>query len=95
MEGQLLMSMKERNRKVAFDMVRLRTWTLVDAADHLGLSSKPPRYGVSPTGRDEGRRTSLRRDYEEVSPCHSGATGLGGMGRGSEESPSYSYAIGG
>lgn len=38
MEGHLLMSKKERNRKVALEMVRQGRWRLVDAAEHLGIS---------------------------------------------------------
>lgn len=38
MEGHLLMSAKERNRKAAFEMVARGAWKLVDAAAHLGLS---------------------------------------------------------
>lgn len=37
LEGHLLMSKKERDRKGVFEMVRRGLWTLVDAADHLDL----------------------------------------------------------
>jgi len=38
LEGHLLMSAKERNRKAVFEMVSRGTWTLVEASKHLGLS---------------------------------------------------------
>lgn len=43
MEGHLLMSTKERNRKAAFDMVGRGAWTLVDVGKHLGLSYRQCR----------------------------------------------------
>ena len=38
MEGHLLMSAKERNRKATFEMVARGAWKLVDAAEHLEVS---------------------------------------------------------
>ncbi len=38
MEGHLVMSVKERDRKAVFEMVRQERWSLVEASKHLGLS---------------------------------------------------------
>lgn len=38
MEGHLLMSVKERDRKAVFEMVTRGNWSLVEASKHLGLS---------------------------------------------------------
>jgi len=43
MKGLLMMSEKERNRKVAFEMVRQGKWTLKEAAEHLRLSYRQCR----------------------------------------------------
>jgi hypothetical protein len=37
-EGHVVMSAPERNRKTVFEMVQRGTWTLVDAAVHLTMS---------------------------------------------------------
>ena len=52
MEGDLLMSAKERNRKVVFEMVRRGAWTLVDASEHLRLSYRQCRRSYRRWGRE-------------------------------------------
>ena len=71
MEGHLLMSAKERNRKAAFEMVARGAWTLVDAAEHLELSYRQCRRAYQRYRRDgdaglvhqsRGRRSNRQTD---------------------------------
>lgn len=65
------MSIKERNRKGAFDMVGRGAWTLVDAAEHLGLSYRNCRKSYQRYRREgdaglvhqsRGRRSNRQTD---------------------------------
>lgn len=71
MEGHLLMSAKERNRKAVFEMVMLGRWTLVEASKHLGLSYRQCKrsYGryrregdVGLVHRSRGKRSNRQTD---------------------------------
>lgn len=71
MEGHLLMSTKERNRKASFDMVGRGAWTLVDVGKHLGLSYRQCRRSYQRYRREgdaglvhrsRGRRSNRQTD---------------------------------
>ncbi len=73
LEGHLLMSVKERKRKVGFDMVRRGIWTLEDASKHLGLSYRHCRRSYQRYQRegDAGlvHRSRGRRSNRQTDPC--------------------------
>lgn len=71
MEGHLVMSVKERDRKAVFEMVRLGSWSLVEASKHLGLSYRQckrsyRRYRQEGDGglvhRSRGKRSNRQTD---------------------------------
>lgn len=71
LEGHLLMSAKERDRKAVFEMVRRGTWSLVEASKHLGLSYRQCKRSYQRYQREgdaglvhqsRGRRSNRRTD---------------------------------
>ncbi len=73
MEGHLLMSKKERDRKAVFEMVRLGRWTLVEASKHLGLSYRQCKRSYRRYKRegDAGliHRSRGTRSNRQADPC--------------------------
>jgi len=72
LEGHLLMSAKERDRKAVFEMVKLGTWTLAGASKHLGLSYRQCRrsYRRYQRGGDAGlvHQSRGRRSNRQSDP---------------------------